>query len=275
MAKLNILAHITSRPKRRIYLLLGLWLCAIPICSVLFAVIHEPNQDGTFWDRLGRWVWFTVQTVTFSTLGDVVPTTFEGRLVAIFLKYINLFCLGGAIYYALQASLLERMDKITEARIRQIKEKPINIFLCHRKADSAGHTGRIFDRLSAFFGPEHVFMNIDTPVTSQEPVNVQKTISDCHILIAVIGHNWTGKEPKHSLIFKDDDAVYLELKYAMQKNIPIIPVLINGAPMPSVSEITGDLAGILRIQAHELSDARWNTDVQRLIDLIDTMRKRL
>jgi len=210
--------------------------------------------------------WFAIQTATFSTLGDVVPQTLLGRLSAIYLKYNTLFCLGGIIYYTLQASLLERLDKITEARIRQIREKPIDIFLCHRKTDSSGHTGRIFDRLSAFFGPEHVFMSVNIPGKGEKIGNIEEIIPNCNIVIGVIGRNWAP--------FEENGVVHLELKYAIQKNIPIIPVLINDAEMPSVSEIPGDLAGILRIQAHELSDARWNTDVQKLIDLIDTMRKR-
>lgn len=36
------------------------------------------------------------------------------------------------------------------------------VFISYRRGDSAGHTGRLYDGLSAAFGDEAIFMDIDT-----------------------------------------------------------------------------------------------------------------
>ena len=36
------------------------------------------------------------------------------------------------------------------------------IFISYRRDDSAGHAGRLYDRLSDHFGLDQVFMDIDT-----------------------------------------------------------------------------------------------------------------
>jgi hypothetical protein len=38
----------------------------------------------------------------------------------------------------------------------------VRIFLSYRRTDAAGHAGRPFDALTARFGTEHVFMDVDT-----------------------------------------------------------------------------------------------------------------
>ena len=35
------------------------------------------------------------------------------------------------------------------------------IFLSYRREDSGGHAGRLFDRLAAVFGEEHVFIDVE------------------------------------------------------------------------------------------------------------------
>jgi hypothetical protein len=35
------------------------------------------------------------------------------------------------------------------------------VFISYRRDDSAGHTGHLYDRLTSYFGPQRVFMDID------------------------------------------------------------------------------------------------------------------
>jgi hypothetical protein len=271
------LKDIWANPQRRIHLLLTLYICTLPIGVIGIALFDPiPVEEVTTKNRLFRGLLLTMQIMTFSTTGEIVPYTFYARLVAIFVKINSLICVGGALYAALQVLLFDRVEKITEARIRQIQAKPINIFLSYRGSDSGGHTGRLYDRLSAFFGPEHVCMAIEPTNPGDDfPEALEKGLSVCNILIVVIGPNWLAKEAGKSLIFEEKDMVRRAIHHAIQNNLPIIPVLINEAYMPTASELPDDIGGILRRHAHTLRDGRWNSDVQKLIDLIDAMRKRL
>ena len=39
---------------------------------------------------------------------------------------------------------------------------PAGIFLSYRRDDSAGFAGRLYDRLASRYGPDRLFMDVDT-----------------------------------------------------------------------------------------------------------------
>ncbi len=45
------------------------------------------------------------------------------------------------------------------------------IFISYRRDDSAGHTRRVYDQLSDYFGPDQVFMDVDTISPGRDPDN--------------------------------------------------------------------------------------------------------
>ena len=64
------------------------------------------------------------------------------------------------------------------------------IFISYRRGDSAGHTGRLYDRLTDHFGQDQVFMDIDTIRPGLDYVeSVQQAIA-AYGLIAVFGQDW-------------------------------------------------------------------------------------
>ena len=50
-------------------------------------------------------------------------------------------------------------------------------FISYRRQDSRAAAGRLYDRLSAHFGDEHLFMNIDDMEPGQDFVQVLETPS--------------------------------------------------------------------------------------------------
>ena len=50
----------------------------------------------------------------------------------------------------------------------------------------------------------------------------------------------------------------------------VVPLLVRGARMPTPQELPADLRNLSRLQALELSDARWDYDLARLIDIIES-----
>jgi hypothetical protein len=101
------------------------------------------------------------------------------------------------------------------------------------------------------------------------------------VLLAVIGKTWTtitGADGRRRL---DDpeDLVRREIARALQRpDVEVIPVLVDGARMPTEAELPPDLAPLARRQACELSDLRWDFDVdnlaRRLRDLLQEKPRR-
>jgi hypothetical protein len=145
---------------------------------------------------------------------------------------------------------------------------PSKIFICYRREDSADVTGRIYDRLVERFGREQVFKDVDSiPLGLDFRTHLQEMVGACDVVIAVIGERWLsgGREGGRRL---DDakDFVRIELEAALQRNIPVVPVLVGGAQMPSSSDVPSTLVPL--VYRHGMAvrpDPDFHHDVDRLI----------
>jgi hypothetical protein len=145
------------------------------------------------------------------------------------------------------------------------------IFLSYRREDSGGWAGRLYDRLSQHFGDEHVFMDVDTIEPGLDFVEViQHAVQSCDVLLALIGRQWltvadaTG-QPR---LANPEDFVRLEIATALARDIRVIPVLVQDAPMPRAIDLPDDLKRLSRRNALEVSDTRFHSDVDRLITVL-------
>jgi hypothetical protein len=94
------------------------------------------------------------------------------------------------------------------------------IFISYRRGDSIGHTGRLFDQLSKYFGTAQVFMDIDTIGPGENYVEViEKTCESCEVLLAVIGRGWLNAADQggNRRLDEPGDFVRLEIAHALEK----------------------------------------------------------
>jgi len=158
-------------------------------------------------------------------------------------------------------------------RLAQIPTRSANIFINYRREDSAGHAGRLFDGLSSRF-PGRVFMDIDTIEPGIDFVeSITQAVGCCEVLIVVIGREWLFLTDATGCRRLDNpsDFVRLEIAAALERNIRIIPVLVEDAAMPRPEDLPPDLAKLTRRNAIGLSDIRWAFDVDRLIQAIEVV----
>ena len=142
------------------------------------------------------------------------------------------------------------------------------IFISYRRDDSAGFAGRLYDRLSARFGAEHVFMDIDTITPGHEfAADIERALSECDACIVLIGRQWESITlPDGRRRLEDPtDFVRLEVAAAIRRGITVFPVLVEGAKPPAAASLPEDIRDVSGRQAIELSNERWNYDVGRLI----------
>jgi hypothetical protein len=140
-------------------------------------------------------------------------------------------------------------------------------FISYRRDDSAGHVGRLYDALSARFGRQRLFFDIDHIAPGQDFVQVlESSLNRCSVLLVVIGKRWAGSGKIGSRrLDQPDDFVHLEVAAGLRRpDLRVIPVLIQGTKMPSPSALPDDLKELSRRNATELSDLRWKEDVARL-----------
>jgi len=146
--------------------------------------------------------------------------------------------------------------------------QPVTIAISYRRDDSSPITGRLYDRLQAKFGPQNVFMDIDSirpGVDFREQIN--ETISHADAVIAVIGRRWLGEQPDGSRRIDDpNDFVRLEIASALKCKIPVVPVLVDDTPMPTQAKLPPDLEPLVYRQALPLhSGLDFHQHTERLI----------
>jgi len=145
------------------------------------------------------------------------------------------------------------------------------VFISYRRDDSAGYAGRIFDRLSSRLGHDAVFFDVDTIQPGRDFVEVlSERVGACDALIAIIGKQWIASADGENRRRLDDpnDFVRIEIEVALKRNVPVIPVLVDGAAMPRADQLPDGLKTLVRRQAVEISHARFDSDAERLTDAL-------
>jgi hypothetical protein len=143
------------------------------------------------------------------------------------------------------------------------------VFISYRRADTAGHAGRLYDRLCGHFGPANVFMDVEDIAGGVDFVEaIQTSVGNCDVLIAIIGRGWIEAATRATSSSRASDWVALEITTALARNVRVIPVLVQGVHMPGAEQWPERLAPLARLNAIELSDMRWRTDVDRLVRAI-------
>lgn len=147
------------------------------------------------------------------------------------------------------------------------------IFISYRREEAAGHAGRLYDRLCSHFGADRVFMDVDSIVYGDDFTEIIKDkVTECNVLLVVIGQHWLnaadGKRRRRR-IDNPDDWVRIEIETALQANIRIVPVLVDGAKMPQANDLPTSLQPLARRHAFILSHAAFQVEVAQLIAAIN------
>jgi hypothetical protein len=146
------------------------------------------------------------------------------------------------------------------------------IFISYRRQDSAGYAGRLFDRLSNRFGQSNIFMDIDAIELGVDFVQrIQEAVGSCDVLLAVIGPSWltVTNTNGQSRLSDPNDFVRVEVLTALQRDIRVIPLLVQGAHMPNEKELPAELTALARRNGMGIEHASFDSDVNLLVTKLE------
>jgi WD40 repeat protein len=148
------------------------------------------------------------------------------------------------------------------------------IFLCYRRQDSTVQAGRIFDVLNARF-PDQVFQDVESiDIGVDWTDELRESVLSADVLVVVIGPEWQSMAMERGPRINDPaDYVHIEVRTALEHDIRIIPVLLQGAQMPQSRTLPPQLEGLLRSQALPLHDATFESDIARLVARLERVQK--
>ena len=143
-----------------------------------------------------------------------------------------------------------------------------SIFLSYRREDSEGQAGRLYDDLVAVFGSDSVFMDVAAIQPGRDfRKSIDQSLNSCGVFLSLIGKSWlTAKDTSGQRRLDDPaDFVRIETAAVLKRDIPVIPVLVQGASAPKPDQLPDDLKELAFRNAVELTHARWSSDIQVLI----------
>jgi len=148
------------------------------------------------------------------------------------------------------------------------------LFISYRRDDSPYAAGQIRDRLVERFDDKSVFFDIDSvPLGSDFEDYINEKVSQCDVLLVVIGDSWL-KPNEDGQIRLDDpsDFVRIEIEAALARDIPIIPVPVGKAGVPSKAELPESISKLASRNAQEVrAGTSFQGDMKRLVNGIETI----
>jgi TIR domain len=194
-----------------------------------------------------------------------------GMLVNSFYVFHTIIAVNVGLFIAYWRERFIRSDFSAKAEIAHMREnssKSGKIVISYRRDDSDAIAGRIRDRLTQRFGETAIFMDIDSiPFGMDFRSQIASALSETDILVAVVGNNWLGsKGSANRRIDDDNDPVRVELEIALRRGIPVVPVLVRGAKMPTPSDLPETLKEFSYRNAAEVEVGRdFHPHMERLI----------
>ena len=145
----------------------------------------------------------------------------------------------------------------------------MKIFLSYRRADSQNVTDRIYDRLVTAFGRDNVFKDVDSIGLGENFRDKIKTAIDrSEVALVVIGKSWLQVRDTSGRrrLENDDDPVRLEIEHSLARGLRLIPLIVDGAAVPSQEELPASLRDLANLNGAAVRpDPDFHHDMEKLI----------
>lgn len=154
------------------------------------------------------------------------------------------------------------------------------IFISYRRDDSLQIANRIAERLRKRYGKRKVFFDTGGAIRPGTYFDdrIREALGNSNIVLVLIGKDWISHlQQRENQSTKD--YVLLEVKRALQlekerRNFKepffVIPLLLDGASMPSEDALNAEIVSLTRLQASKVgSGENFDLDMRRLYRSID------
>ena len=143
------------------------------------------------------------------------------------------------------------------------------IFISYRRDDSQEVTDRIFRRLCHQFGKDSFFKDVQAiPLGRDFRDVIRRAIGQSAAVLVVIGRKWltiSDVQGRQRLALSND-FVRAEIATALSLGVPVIPLLVEGAEMPTPEELPGDIRDLAFRNAAVVRDGSdFERDMKRVV----------
>lgn len=146
-------------------------------------------------------------------------------------------------------------------------------FISYRRDDAAGYAGRLRESLERRLGPDGIFRDVDALKPGEDFARaIEARLAACKVMLVVIGREWLEARQPNGARRLDDPLDFVRIEVAVglaRRPVLVVPVLVEGAPMPPSDALPENIRALARRHALSLRDETWDEDVDRLVAVIN------
>jgi formylglycine-generating enzyme required for sulfatase activity len=152
------------------------------------------------------------------------------------------------------------------------------IFINYRRVESlnqAQHLKTLFDKA---FGAKRVFLDVRGIDGGENWLQtLERQVAACDAMVVLIGKEWANLRDEHGNRRLDDphDKVRFEISQALLRNLPIVPVSIDGAAIPKAAQLPDNLMQLALIQAMPLRAESFPQDAAAITERLRVLLAKL
>lgn len=147
------------------------------------------------------------------------------------------------------------------------------VFLSYRRQDTEASALLLYKELKERFGAQTVCMDMySIPAGGNWFEYIHDTLGTSALVLALIGPNWlTATDEKGRRLEDPDDVLRKELELALERDVRLIPVLVQGSTMPSADQLPGQLKKLVDYFPHKVGTGSFDSDAGELMEMVGTI----
>jgi hypothetical protein len=148
--------------------------------------------------------------------------------------------------------------------------KPRGVFICYRREDAGIAARALYLQLQEAFPDRTIFMDLDSVAPGHDFVAaIQEALASSGTVFVLIGPDWLNRDGAETpRLWQPNDYVRLEVGLALSGKANVVPVFIENAPVPLVTDLPEDLRAIVRRNGLPLRTSDFAHDVSRLVSSV-------
>ncbi len=153
----------------------------------------------------------------------------------------------------------------------------MRLFISYRRADTQTVARSMKTFLDQIPRVDEVFLDFDEIGVGEDfEQAIQTSLAKSSHCLVLIGTDYLGAStgPEGTArIFDPQDFVRREAALALNSDARVIPVLVDGAPMPSADSLPEELKHLPKLNAFQLRTSHFNEDMDDLLDVVFGQKK--
>lgn len=130
------------------------------------------------------------------------------------------------------------------------------IFIAYRRNDSTFYVNALQQELEKRFGKRSVVRDVtaNIPLGTDYRKHLQLAVANSDVLLAVIGKKW--EESIRTRGEDETDFLRIEIEEALERKIPVVPVLVGGAKLPREKSLPPSISELVFREAAQIRSGK-------------------